>query len=618
MGGFAASGGAADDRLLELALSRPNEAMAAALAMLAAAPGARDASVAHQVIGLVLREFGDIEAAIAELRVARRLAARAGSADREADVLGTLGFALVLAGRAAAGQHALDQAVRRAAGPLRGRPLLRRGSCLRLLGDYQAAIDDLNCAIPLLRAAGDQLWEARALAHRAHCLLATGSIRRVTADLRRAEELFAACGQDLESVDALVSRGVVALRTGQLPEALACFDLAGDQYAALGVRDEDLSLHRCAALMAAGLAGDALREADAAAARLARSRGQPAKRAELLLVAADCALAAGESLAASGRATEAARLFARQDRAWWRAHARLTRVRAAAGAGPATAELLRDARRAVRELGELNAPDLALARLAAGRAALALAVRASGGEPGDAPGRAAARSRGPHAPEPDKLVAGATVRPAGKFAVAGSPPGGYAAAPLRGAAWASADAPHVTPAPWETGDRRPAGEKRPAAVPHALSAGCAPRPTVTWPPRRRARRHGQALSRAAAWLAQALRAEAAGDGRALLRACRHGLAVIDDFRGVFGSSELRAQSTAHGAELAALGLRHVARQGRPRQVLAWSERWRAVALAVPPARPPDDEALLADLAALRDMAGRARRGGRRRAAGRRA
>jgi len=605
MGGFAALGGAADDRLLELALSRPNEAMAAARAMLADAPGARDASVAHQVIGLVLREFGDIEASIAELRVARQLAARAGSTDREADVLGTLGFALVLAGRAAAGRHALDQAVRRAPGPQRGRPLLRRGACLRLLGDYRAAIGDLNSAILLLRAAGDQLWEARARAHRAHCLLATGSIRRVAADLRRAEELFAACGQDLESVDALVSRGEVALRTGQLPEALACFDLAGDQYAALGVRDEDLSLHRCAALMAAGLAGDALHEADAAAGRLARSHSQPAKRAELLLVAADCALAAGEPLAASGRATEAARLFGRQDRAWWRAHARLTRVRAAAGAGPATAELLRDARRAVRELGELGAPDLALARLAAGRAALALAARASGGEPDDTPGQAAPGARGPRAPEPDDLALHASDRLTSQLAVAVPPPGGYPAAALRGAAWASADAAHVSPAlcattagrqacPDDLANRGAARAVRRlrAEADSYLAAAAA------------GRRQGPALVRAAAWLAQALRAEAAGDRRALLRACRHGLAVIDEFRGVFGSSELRAQSTAHGAELAALGLRHVARQGRPRQVLAWSERWRAVALAVPPARPPDDEALLADLAALRDVAGR--------------
>jgi hypothetical protein len=89
-----------------------------------------------------------------------------------------------------------------------------------------------------------------------------------------------------------------------------------------------------------------------------------------------------------------------------------------------------------------------------------------------------------------------------------------------------------------------------------------------------------------------------------MRACRRGLAVIDEFRSVFGSSELRARSTAHGAELAALGLRHASRLGRPRLVLEWSERWRAVALAVPPVRPPADKGLQADLAALRDVSDR--------------
>ena len=39
-------------------------------------------------------------------------------------------------------------------------------------------------------------------------------------------------------------------------------------------------------------------------------------------------------------------------------------------------------------------------------------------------------------------------------------------------------------------------------------------------------------------------------------------------------------------------------------MLAWSERWRAVALAVPPVRPPEDEGLQADLAAMRDVSSR--------------
>ena len=495
-----------DDELLALALSRPNEAMARARAMLAAGPGPLGASVAHQVIGLVLREFGDIDAAVAELRIARRLAVRGGSADREAEILGTLGVALVFAGRTTAGRNALNQAVRRATGPPLGRLLLRRAAALRRLGDFSAALDDLNSAIPVLRAAGDQIYEARALGHRALCLLALGSVQGVAADQRRAEELFASCGQELEYADAIANRGLAAFRTGHLPDALACYDAAGERYTALGVQEEDLSVQRCATLIAAGLAADAVREADAAISRLTLVRGQPTMRAELLLVAADCALAAGDPAAAVDRAAEAGRLFGRQGRRWWRAHAQLTRVRAAAETGPVTAALLTDARRCVRELASLGSPDLPLARLTAGRVATTRKLFAEADE---------------------------------HFA--------------------------------------------------AAAAG---------------RRRGPALSRAVAWLAEARRAEAAGDSRRLMHACRRGLTVIDEFRSVFGSSELRAQSTAHGAELAALGQRHAVRLGRPRLMLQWSERWRAVALAIPPVRPPDDELMQADLAALRDLTSR--------------
>ena len=92
--------------LLPLALSRPNEALERARTVLAGDPGPLEASVARQAIGIVLREYGDIDAAVGELRIARRLARRAGSASREADVLATLGVALVFAGRTRVGpQH---------------------------------------------------------------------------------------------------------------------------------------------------------------------------------------------------------------------------------------------------------------------------------------------------------------------------------------------------------------------------------------------------------------------------------------------------------------------------------------------------------------------------------
>ena len=109
------------------------------------------------------------------------------------------------------------------------------------------------------------------------------------------------------------------------------------------------------------------------------------------------------------------------------------------------------------------------------------------------------------------------------------------------------------------------------------------------------------MARASGWLSEALRAEAAGDPRRLLAACRRGLEVLDEHRFTLGASELRAQATAHGAELAALAQRHAARARRPRLLLAWSERWRATALAVPAVRPPADAELNAGLAALREV-----------------
>jgi tetratricopeptide (TPR) repeat protein len=492
--------------LLPLALSRPNEALTRARAVLAGEPGPLDASVARQAIGIVLREYGDIDAAIGELRIARHLARRAGSTSREADVLATLGLTLVFAGRTRSGRNTLDAAVRQSTGNLRVRALMRRGGALRILGHHREALEDLNSAVVALRVADDQIWEARALQERAVSYVSSGSPRRAVADLRRAEDLFAANGQELESAEATVNRGLVALRLGDLPEALNCFDEAAERFQRLGASEPDLSIHRCAALIAAGLATDAMQEADAAISQLDRIHGRPTKRAELLLTAATCALAAGQPDAALDRATEARQLFDKQGRHWWRAHAQLAQVSAGVETGPVTAALLQNARRCAQALAGLSSPARPLADLAVGRIALAL----------------------------------------GQAAVANQ---------------------HLV----------------------AAAAG---------------RRHGLALSRAVAWRAEALRAEAAGDRRRLMYACRRGLDVIDEYRGMLGSSELRAQTTAHGAELASLGLRHALRLGRPGLMLAWSERWRAVALAVPPVRGPADEKLQADLAAMRDVGSR--------------
>jgi hypothetical protein len=114
-----------------------------------------------------------------------------------------------------------------------------------------------------------------------------------------------------------------------------------------------------------------------------------------------------------------------------------------------------------------------------------------------------------------------------------------------------------------------------------------------------ARHGGTAITRAEGWLARALLAAVDDNTRLVLSACRRGLDELDEHRLSLGASELRARATDHGAELAELALRTCLRRPRTRQLLMWSERWRATVCAVPAVRPPADDDVLHDLAALR-------------------
>jgi len=502
----AESGGRDSDDLLLLTLSRPREALTRARAILAGRPGPHEASIARQAAGIVLRDIGDVGAGVRELRGALLLARRIGSAEREADVLGSLGIALVQAGRTAGGLAALDRAIQLSSGVLHGRVLYRRGYMLWTLGRHQAALNDLRHAISVLQPAGDIVWTARALEGRGLVYMAVGSLARADADFVASGRLFAGTGQEMEAAHAVVNRGAAAFWSGDLPAALSFFDEAAPRYRQLNVPAPFLSRDRCDVLLAAGLAGEALAEADAAIRDIEQAHGWSTMKAELLLMAANCALTAGQPKAALDRAQRAYRLFGSQQNAWWQTHTRLVLVQAQYAAAPVTARLLHAANRAAVGLDELGSAAAGQAHLVAGRVALDLGRRA----------------------EADRHLAAAA----------------------------------------------------------------------------RSRRRGPAMARATGWLGEALRADAAGQPRRLLAACRRGLEVLDEHRFTLGASELRAQATAHGAELAALAQRHAARARRPRLFLAWTERWRATALAVPAVRPLADAELNAGLAALREVTGR--------------
>jgi tetratricopeptide (TPR) repeat protein len=503
-GAIAAGSGQHDvEDLLPLALSRPHETLARARAILDDGPGPYEASVAHQAAGIVLRDFGDVHAGLRELRRALSLARRTGRPEREADVLGSLGGAFVYAGRTADGLAALDRAIELSSGLLKGRVLHRRGMVLWTLGRYPSALDDFRRAISVLRRAGDLLWTARALSGRGLVYVATGSPGRADADFVAAERLFAETSQELEAIQTVLNRGVAAYRSGDLPAALAFIDEAASRYRPLDVPTPFLSLDRCDVLLAAGLASEALAEADAAIRDIELGHGWPARKAELLLTAANSALAAAQPQAALDRARAAYLLFRSQHSAWWQARAGLVLAQAQYAADPVSGRLLRAADRAADRLETLGSSEATQAHLLAGRVALDLGRR-------------------------------------------------------------------------DDADR------------HLTAAA-------------KSRRRGPAMSRASGWLSEALRARAATQPRRMLAACRRGLEVLDEHRFTLGASELRAQATAHGAELAALAQRHAAQAHRPRLFLAWTERWRATALTVPAVRPVADAKLNASLTALREV-----------------
>jgi CHAT domain-containing protein len=90
-----------------------------------------------------------------------------------------------------------------------------------------------------------------------------------------------------------------------------------------------------------------------------------------------------------------------------------------------------------------------------------------------------------------------------------------------------------------------------------------------------------------------------GDRRGAVIATRAGLRILDEHRATLGATDLRAHASGQRVELAELGLRIAAEDGRPSRILAWAEQGRASHLLLRPVRPPEDPTLAGELAELR-------------------
>ncbi len=350
------------DELLAMAIADPQQAVSVASAAISGVTDPVALSYAHQALGIVLRDRGDIDLALSHLRTAQRLAQEA-DPDRLADVQATLGVALALRGRSTAALRELDEAVRNASpgGAVRPKVLMRRAHVLATLGRHAGAIADLQQAVPDFHTSGDEIWEARALNLRAHVEILLAEFDAAERDLLAADTLFTRRRQHLDLLHVRNNLALIQFFRGNVPAALNAFADLSDQYAARGDPQFYLALDRARVLLVAGLSDEAI---DVIESTSEWTSTRPRSRAELLVMRASARLGQGHPELALADAAAARRLFARQQRDWWRGRADLVALRA-------RIELGRGSRRAAVTLADSlvddHTEDGVLAALLAGR-----------------------------------------------------------------------------------------------------------------------------------------------------------------------------------------------------------------------------------------------------------
>ena len=355
--------------LLGLAIAEPTRAQAWADRLVATDSDPLVLSYAHQARGILLRDHGLLDLAVPELRRAVRLAARSGDPNREADVRATLGVALAMAGRTSIGLDQLQLAVVTATDPtVMAKILVRRGHVRYFIHRRPTeALADLERALPGLRAADEHVWEARALNLVGLSALALGRVEHAARAVESAERIFVQEGQAVEAVVTLHNRGFIAYCSGDLPSALRLYDAAAEGYANLREDTSRLFIDQCEALLAVGLAHEAV-----ALANLCVATGSlPAAVEAELLLSLSMAELADDPAAAAVSATRARQLFRRQHREWWVLRSELAALLARHEAGAGGRRLAEEAARVGSALAERGSEEAAIAFLLAGRVAVA-------------------------------------------------------------------------------------------------------------------------------------------------------------------------------------------------------------------------------------------------------
>ena len=367
------------EELLELVHSDVITARARAEALLLTDPGDEAAALALRVIGMAWR-FSDATLACAKLEESIALSLRLGLPVRAAQARTSLVVVFSAAGRTRAAlrqaaiaetelqdpRHALDLA----------RLRVNHAQVLMRIGRNAEALACLDAAAPVLGQHGDAKWEGFLRSNRGILLAYRGKQEAAIADLRRGIEVCESAGLDTLLCALHQNLGFALLRAGRIPEALQEIARAERSAELVGMQIDSAYADRAETLLAAGLAVEALENAErAVVGQLAADLASDA--AESRLIAARAALAANLVGRAAQLAAQARAEFAKQRRYNWAAQAWQMELAARFAEGERSPELLRELTRCVARLervGWLLLPQEA--RLQAARTAAALRRKA--------------------------------------------------------------------------------------------------------------------------------------------------------------------------------------------------------------------------------------------------
>jgi tetratricopeptide (TPR) repeat protein len=312
-----------------------------------------DAVIHGWARGLALRELGRLEPARDELVRAADRADAQGDPALAGTIRSSLAAVLLHLGATDQALEVAGEAAEVLTGAAGARNRMQLGFILQRLGRQREAEATYDAALEELEAVGDRAATARLLSNRGILKAYVGDLRTARSDIERSIALARDLGNTRAVAFGLQNLGFVAGRAGDVPTALRAFEEADGMLRAMddgAAARASLDLDRAAVLADAGLLGEAIERADAAARIHARS-GDRTNLAEAQLLGARLRFVDGQLDVAAELADTAAERFTSDGRGLWALQARYVAAAARIRAGSSSTEVVAGALAAELQAG---------------------------------------------------------------------------------------------------------------------------------------------------------------------------------------------------------------------------------------------------------------------------